>query len=258
MYSLSISKWLIAILSAFIVGLSKSGFTGAGILVVALFANIIPSTRASTGIVLPLLISADIVAVTVFRRHAVWKHLWRMFPWAAVGIVMGSIAMQHIDDRYMKLLIGATIIVLVVLQILQKRRQAKQEEIDIQDNLNHKIYVAIMGLLAGFTTMTANAAGPIMILYLLSMRLPKMEFIGTGAWFFLIVNLFKVPFSAAQHLINPQSLMFDGALAPFAVTGALGGRWLVTKINQTAFEIMALVFALIGGLNLLYQFIAAK
>jgi uncharacterized membrane protein YfcA len=272
-------QWGLAILGALLIGVSKTGFSGAGILAVAIFAQIL-AARASTGIVLPLLISADVVAVTAFRRHAVWHHLWRMFPWTAAGIVAGYFAMAHINDAQVKQLIGWILVVLVGLQFARKLRdvrarpttpatRAALQEVghsdyssappppasggEARNEQGWVPYVASMGLLAGFTTMTANAAGPIMILYLLAVGLPKMEFVGTGAWFFLIINLFKIPFSYEQGLINGPSLLFDLKIAPVAIAGALWGRVLVKKINQPAFEIMALAFAIIGAIRLLVK-----
>jgi hypothetical protein len=249
----SVWSWLAAFAGAFLVGISKTGFSGAGILVVALFAQIMPA-RASTGVVLPLLISGDIIAVTTFRRHAVWRHVIRMLPWSMTGVVIGYFAMSHIDDAGTKRLIAIVLIVLTLVQIVKKYRDSRADvAVDpLPTGPAHILYVASMGLLAGFTTMTANAAGPIMILYLLAMGLPKMEFVGTGAWYFLIVNVFKVPFSMGQGLINPESILFDLKLIPACIVGALIGRLFVQRINQNAFEILALTFAVIGAIRLLW------
>jgi hypothetical protein len=293
-------QWAAALSGALLIGLSKTGFSGAGILMVAIFAQILPA-RASTGIVLPLLISADIIAVSTFRRHAVWRHLWGLFPWSAAGVVLGYLWMRHQgSDEHSELvfkhLIGGTLIVLSAVQLVRKVQSLsrspspKREGVPETSNvctpavgilgrnpppasaatevLNsngmevveaeplHRqaslAYLAVMGLSAGFTTMTANAAGPIMILYLMAAGLPKMEFVGTGAWYFLIINLFKVPFSANQGLINPTSLIFDVKLVPAVLAGAFSGRFLVSKINQNAFEVMALAFAVIGAVRLLW------
>ncbi len=100
--------------------------------------------------------------------------------------------------------------------------------------------------------MVANAAGPVMILYLLAMRLPKMAFIGTSAWFFLVLNLFKVPFSYSLRLINIGFLQIDLPLAPFAVLGALSGREIIRHIDQSLFEKLALALTFVAGLRMLY------
>lgn len=259
-------QWAAAIFGALLIGLSKTGFSGAGILMVAIFAQILPA-RASTGIVLPLLISADVIAVATFRRHAVWRHLWGLLPWSCTGVILGYLWMRsqannaHSDAEF-KYLIAAILIVLSVIQLVRKimskrgpestqpstRSQPSGDGMHRQASVG---YLALMGLSAGFTTMTANAAGPIMILYLMAAGLPKMEFVGTGAWYFLIVNLFKVPFSATQGLISPASLVFESPLLPAVILGAFSGRYLVSKINQDAFEIMALAFAVLGAVNLL-------
>jgi uncharacterized membrane protein YfcA len=248
-------QWALAALGAFGVGLSKTGIAGLGILVVALFALVMPP-RASVGVVLPILISADFVAVGAFRRHADWAHLRRLFPWAAAGVVLGYFALGRLGDTQIEKMIGAIVLAMAVVQYVRRgrARRAAADGAEEPSIPHHLAFVAGMGLLAGFTTMVANAAGPVMILFLLAMGLPKMAFIGTSAWFFLALNLFKVPFSAQLGLINPAALGVSAALAPFAVAGALCGRAILRHIPQRLFEDLALFLTVIAGLRLLWPF----
>ena len=91
-----------------------------------------------------------------------------------------------------------------------------------------------------------------MILYMLAIGLPKLEFLGTGAWYFLIINLFKVPFSWQLGLITPATLQFNALLLPAVLAGALVGRRIVPHINQTWFETLALGLTLVAGARLLF------
>ncbi len=247
---LGIGPWAVLIVGALLIGLSKTGISGIGIFAVALFALVLP-TRESVGAVLPVLIAADLVAVTAYRRHAVWPYLWPLFPWAAAGIIVGYFAIGRINDRQVATLVGVILLVLVVLQWWRMRRAQAASATADTDVPTSLPFVATVGILAGFTTMVANAAGPIMILYLLAMRLPKMEFIGTGAWYFLLLNLFKVPFSLQLGLISPTSLAVDLWLFPLAIIGAIGGRALIPYINQQLFESLALIFTVIAAIKLL-------
>ena len=244
-------QWVTLVLAAFLVGLSKTGISGIGTFAVAIFALVLPA-RESVGAVLPILICGDIVAVTAYRRHAVWAHLWRLFPWAAAGIILGYAALGRINAEGVAKLVGAILLVVVVLQ-WWRQCSANRQGGKAERHVPHRLwFVAAVGMLAGFTTMVANAAGPIMIVYLLAMRLPKMEFIGTGAWYFLLLNLFKVPFSSQLGLINPASLLLDLRLAPVAVVGALAGRALIPFIDQALFETLALVFTFLAALRLVF------
>lgn len=235
--------WVLAVAASLIFGLSKTTVAGAGILGVAIFAQLLPA-RESTGAVLPLLIVGDIIAVLVFRRHANWRELWRVFPLAALGVIVGTLLLGRIDDLSVKRLVGAILVVVIALEVIRRARGTVL-------NIQSPWLAGIVGALAGFTTMIANAAGPIMTTYLLAMRLPKLEFVGTGAWFYLSVNLFKVPFGVGLGIINPESLVFDARLAPVVIAGALIGLPLVRRLNQVWFERIALLFAFLGGLRLL-------
>ncbi|MEI6084339.1 MAG: sulfite exporter TauE/SafE family protein [Verrucomicrobiota bacterium] len=243
MFDLQPWQWALVILGAFLAGVAKTGIAGLGILTVAIYANILPA-KESTGIILPMLICADVVAVVAYRRHAVWSHMGRLFPWVAVGIGAGYWAMGRIDGAQVRHVIGVILLGMTGLHCWRKWRKTP---------VPHAWWVAAAtGVLAGFTTMMANAAGPIMVLYWLALGLPKMEFLGTGAWYFLIINLFKVPFSYHLGLITPASLQFNLWMAPAVVAGALLGRVFVQRINQTWFEILALGLTLVAAIRLLW------
>jgi uncharacterized membrane protein YfcA len=241
-------QWALAALGAYLVGLSKTGIAGLGVLSVALFASALPA-RESTGIVLVVLIGADIVAVTAYRREVSWPHLLRLFPWAAAGVIIGFLIMGRIDSQTTQRLIGVILVSLVGLQFWRSRSKAVAHL--AEDAQPHRLVSAIAGVGAGITTMIANAAGPIMIIYLLAMHLPKMIFMGTSAWFFFAVNLFKVPFSYSLGLISLDSLRISVPLIPFAIAGALTGRVLIKYIDQRLFELLAMAFTLLAGLRLL-------
>jgi uncharacterized membrane protein YfcA len=238
-------QWAVAIVAAFLVGFSKTGISGLGMLFVVMFARIMPPKQA-TGIVLPLLCFGDIVAVASYRQHASWRHVWRVFPWAAAGVVCGALAMRHIDDRQARWLIGIIVLTLVAIHLYRRKRSGHEAE--------HGAWFApTVGILAGFTTLVANAAGPLMAIFLLAMRLPKMEYVGTAAVFFFLLNLFKVPFMVGLGLINGGSFTLNLLLAPAVFVGAFLGRKLLPKINQRLFEDLALVLAVIATLDLMFK-----
>lgn len=243
MMALTPGQWVLAVVAALIVGISKSGIGGLGMLAVVLFAQIMPAKQA-TGVVLPLLCLGDLVGATVYRRHANWSHIRRLFPWTAAGVLAGYFALNRIDEHQARVMIGGIIVGLILLQ-LARRRWGGEEA-------GHGAWFApTIGVLAGFTTLVANAAGPLMAVYMLAMRLPKLDFVGTGAVFFLWLNLFKVPFMAHLGLVNAESIGLNLMLAPLVLGGAWLGRRLVLRIDQRNFEMLALGLGLVAGGKLL-------
>jgi uncharacterized membrane protein YfcA len=246
MVEFSTWQWVLLAIGAFATGLSKTGIPGLGVLTVGLFANALPA-RESTGALLPLLIMADVFGVSIYRKHADWSHLWKLFPWVVPGIIAGALALNRISNVHMEKLLGAILLVMVGLQILRERKSG-----DMASTLPHTWWFAgIAGFLAGFTTMVANAAGPVMIVYLLAVGLPKLAFVGTAAWFFMFVNLFKVPFSVGLGLITPKSLLLDALLFIPMVPGALLGPVILARINQKIFEAIALALTIVAVIRLL-------
>ena len=173
--------------------------------------------------------------------------MWRLFPWVVAGVVAGYLALDHVSNDQVRRLIGGILLVMVTLHVWRQRQADR-----LNDRLPHTAwFAAITGFLAGFTTMVANAAGPVMGLYLLAIGLPKLAFIGTGAWFFMLVNAFKVPFSLHLGLINLASLKTDALLVLPMIPGALLGPILLKRLHQRAFEVMVLTLTVLAALRLL-------
>lgn len=242
------AQWSLAVLAAFGMGISKAGLVGVGLFHVVVFALLF-GARDSTGVVLPMLLIADVGAVVAFRREVRWDHLRRMLPPACVGIVLGAAMMGRISDELFKPLIGWIVIVLTVLQSVRMARP------DSFGDVPHgRPFAWGSGLLAGVTTMLANAASPITSIYFLAVSLPKLEFVGTTAWFFLIINAFKVPFSAWLGLIHGSTLLFNLMLVPAIVLGLLLGGWLTHRVPQRLFDGLMLTFAVVAAFRLIGVF----
>lgn len=244
-------QWVGLAAGAALVGLSKSGIPGIGILAIAVFTNLLPA-KAATGLVLPLLIVGDVVAVATYRQHTQWRHVLRLFPWTAAGVVAGTFALGAMDDNQARFLIGVILFVMLGLHVWRDRksRAAKLEQTVEQ----HAVWFApFTGVMAGFTTQVANAAGPVMIIYLLAMRLPKLEFLGTAAVFFMVLNWFKVPFMVHLDMITAESVIVNLWLAPAVIAGSLLGRAVAMRLPQRLFEQIALVLTLVAAGKLLWD-----
>jgi len=185
---------------------------------------------------------------TAARTNAksLWTYVRRMLPPACLGVIAGALLMRRISNDAFRPVIGWIILALTMLQILRMQRP------DWFEAVPHSRWFAwSMGLLAGITTMLANAAGPVFAIYCLALALPKLEMVGTNAWFFFIINSYKVPFSAGLGLIRPDTLLLNAVLAPVVVAGVLGGRWLVYRLPQRVFDYLLLGFAAVAALRLI-------
>jgi len=247
-----IGEWVLAAVCAFIIGVSKTGIAGLGMLGIVLFANLMPA-KLSSGFVLPMLIMGDCVAVAAYRRDAQWGMLLKLFPWTGLGVVCGYFAMGHFTNAQAGFFIGTIILVFIAVHLVRQSRASRNASADTSTKTHGVWFVATFGIMAGFTTLVANAAGPIMAIYLLAMRLPKMQFMGTAAYFYLLMNCFKVPFMVDLGLINWESAKGNLLLAPAVFVGTLIGRVVLQRMNQRLFEMIALVLSVAAGLNLLYR-----
>lgn len=238
-------QWTLAILAGMGIGLSKSGLPGISLFHIAVFAQLFPGI-ATTGIVLPMLVAGDFGAVWLFRRNAQWPHVRRTLPPALLGVAAGWWLMGRLPGTRFGPIIGGILLALAALQVLRDLELPA-----LQTMPQSRGFAWSMGFVAGVTTMLANAAGPVMGLYLIAVALPKDAFVGTAAWFFLIINLIKVPFSAQLGLITGPGLLFNAVMVPAIFSGLFLGRAVVARIPQKRFDLIILVFAIAASLRLL-------
>jgi uncharacterized membrane protein YfcA len=236
--------WFLCLSAALCVGLSKSGLPGITLVTVALMAEAFPA-RASTGVLLPLLVFGDVCAVRAFRRHAIWEHIIRMLPPTVVGIVLGYGLMKQVSEQQFRWVLGWMLLLTVGLQAFRMTFPQTSENVP-----RGRLFAWGMGIWAGIATMVANAAGPVMALYFLALALPKENLVGTSAWFFLIVNVIKIPFSQALGLITLDSLQLNLLLCPLVVVGTWAGSRCLRWIPQRIFERLLIFSALAAALKM--------
>lgn len=227
MIELPAYAWALLAVGALIVGVSKTALPGAATLAVAVFAALLPA-RSSTAALLVLLIVGDVLALTLYRRDADWKSLWRLAPAVAAGIVVGALFLALSDDLLVRRGIGAVLILLVVVTVVLRRAPARAA--------GGRLALLGYGALGGFTTMVANAGGPVMSLYFLAARFDVRAFLGTAAWFFAIVNIAKLPIVVGLGLLTAPVLWLDLVLVPAVLVGGLLGRLIAGRVTQRIFE----------------------
>ena len=214
---------------AVLTGMSKTGIHGAGMMGVPLLALVFGGQRSS-GILLPILCLADVIGVWYYHRHASWHHLRKLFPAAAVGTVLGTVVGGMIDDQSFKVVMAVIIFVSIIIMVWLERDQRKE----VPDN---KWFASLTGVAGGFTSMIGNLATSVVAIYMLTMRLPKNVFIGTTAWFFLVINWFKVPFHIVSwRTITWDTFLLDLTTVPFIAVGAYLGITIVKKIPDRAYR----------------------
>ncbi|WP_218974389.1 sulfite exporter TauE/SafE family protein [Streptomyces sp. NP160] len=258
--TLTAFDWALLALGGLVIGFSKTAFSGLGTLVAVIFALVLP-TRASTGAIVPLLIVGDVIAVSLYRRHADWKLLVRLLPYLIGGLLLGVVFLDSVDDVVLRRFLGVLLLVLAAMQLRSLLRPAAPTEEpgvvtapsgpETWGPARRRVTAALAGGGAGFATMVANAAGPISSMYLLVMRVSKMAFVGTAAWLYAIVNVTKVPFSVQLGLIDPQSLLLDLLLVPALLVGAFVGVKVLRRVPQQLFTNLTLVLTALSAVALL-------
>jgi len=232
---LAVSEWVALVVATATIGFAKTAINAIGTLAVVLFALVLPA-RESTGVLLPLLICGDLIAIWIYRRDVEWATLLRLFPTVAIGILGGAWFLSRADDAAVKRIIALVVLFGVSLTARNRLRSRRRVESVLAGDRHSTIGAAATGIGTGFTSMVANAAGALMALYLLFVGLEVRKFVGTTAWFFFIVNVAKVPFSAGLGLVTIDTLRTDAILAPAILIGAVLGTSLIRRVSQDAFE----------------------
>jgi len=241
----SIIQWLLLAVCAMFIGMSKVGVPGISMIVVPTLA-IIFGGKASTGILLPILMMADVFGVAFYHRHAQWRYFWKLLPWALIGIGIALWVGKVVNDELFKNLIAILVFGSIGLMLWKDRKKGTDFFPDTW------WFAASMGVLGGFATMIGNVAGPIFAIYLLAMHLPKNSYIGTGAWFFLVVNFLKFPLHIfVWKTINWSTLTLDLMLLPAIAVGAFLGIVLVKEISDKTYRTAVIVVTALSAFLLL-------
>ena len=242
--SCSLTQVIILGLSALLIGANKLGCPAIGILPVVLLAIVFPIEK-SPGIQLILLIMGDILAVAYYRRHANWRIILRVIPYCLVGIAVGTVVIRHIHSTHLQTMIGVLILGLVVLNLFRERLNAFLAD----KGLGMTIF---FGVLLGFSTQLANAAGPISAMYLLMLRLKKEEYMGVACWLFFILNWLKLPIFISEGRMSMEAFWMDLGIVPMLLVGGVLGVLFLRKVPQKQFERFIQVLVFLSALYLLF------
>ncbi|MCF6296603.1 MAG: sulfite exporter TauE/SafE family protein [Flavobacteriaceae bacterium] len=245
-YNLSTIQWGSIFFAVFLLGMAKSGIKGIGVIIVVIMALVF-GEKSSTGILITLLVSADILAVIYYNRHTQWRFIKKLLPWMIIGVLVGVWIGNDVSENLFKKIMAIIIIGSVLIMFYFENKKAAT----IPNNL---WFSSSTGFLAGFTTMLGNLAGPISNIYFLAMRLPKNEFIGTAAWLFFIINIFKLPFHFfIWKTITKETLVLNSVLIPIMLIGFYIGIHIVKLISNINYRRFILFVTALGGFILLFR-----
>ncbi|MFT5875010.1 MAG: putative membrane protein YfcA [Clostridium sp.] len=245
MFNLSMWQWSCVIISAILVGASKTGISGFLMPVIPIIASVFGG-KESTGVILPILLIGDVFAVCYYNRHADWENIKKLLPWTFIGLIIGVIVGNFINDKQFKAVIAISVLLCLVALIYIEK---KGENSKVPSN---RWFYAIAGIAVGFTTMIGNVAGPIFSVYLLSMHFKKNDYMGTTAWFFFLVNLTKVPLQILfWHNLSFKTVLLSIGMIPAIAIGALIGMLMIKKINEKNFRYIIIGMTFIAAVKLL-------
>ncbi|PQZ54844.1 MULTISPECIES: sulfite exporter TauE/SafE family protein [unclassified Microbacterium] len=240
--------WAALAVAAVTIGISKTALPGGSILAIALFAAVLPA-RTSTAATLLLLMVGDLFALFAYRRHAHWPTLLRLAPAVIAGLLVGFAFLALAGDGVVRRAIGVILLLMIAVTLWRRWRQSRADT--VAPASGGLLLAGAYGTLGGFTTMVANAGGPVMSMYFLATRTPVQVFLGTSAWFFAIINVIKVPFLAGLGLFQTPVLLMDAVLAPLVVVGALAGLQVARRMNQRVFDRIVIALTIVGAVYLL-------
>ena len=270
--TLTATTWILLMVVAALCGIAKTALPGAATVAVALCTAVLPA-KESTGAILLMLMTGDLLAVWSYRRDADFRMLRRLVPAVLTGVGAGALFLHLASNDSTRRLIGVILLLLVAITLIQRRSTSRRASDDASaaqasppaptletqeattalatPTTSGRLARLVYGSLAGFTPMVANAGGPVTSMYFLACRYPVKAFLGTTAWFFFLVNLVKLPFSISAGLVNTTTMSLTAICAPIVIVSALAGRRLAERMDQRVFEPVIVALTIISALPLL-------
>jgi uncharacterized membrane protein YfcA len=238
--------WIVAVATVTIVGLSKSGFLGSlGMIAVPVLAFVMPA-REAAGMLLPLLLVMDAIAIWIYRKDCDWHILRIMLPGAAVGTLIGWGLWTVVSDDMVLLFVGIITLLFILDALLPLRKR-------LEGLPPSRGWGRFWGGFAGFTSFISHTGGPPYQIYVLPQRLDPVKYSGTTAFFFAIVNTAKlIPYFFLGQL-NVANLTTAALLVPVAAIGVVAGVWLVRRISIKRFYQLTYWLVFLLAIKLIYD-----
>ncbi|XDZ66324.1 sulfite exporter TauE/SafE family protein [Alphaproteobacteria bacterium LSUCC0684] len=252
--------WGVAIASVLLMAIAKSGFGGAvASLSAPLMLTVLPP-RETLALLLPLYLLTDIWTIWIWRGYCYWRLLFWMVLFAIIGQMLGYLLISFIDDAMLKMLIGLVALItgtrywvrwkypLVTAHPFREKRVVRSRLVS---------RAGIWCSLSGFSSFISLTGGIPMQVFLLPMRLHRYLVVGTSAWYFLTINIAKLPFFFDLGLFTPATIILSTLLIPVIPVGVLLGKWLNQRINDRLFYHLAHAALFILGVRLVWSYMAA-
>ena len=241
------TAWAVAAFAVLITGISKSGLGGAlGGLAVP-FLSMWMSPRNAAAVMLPILITMDMVGIRAWRGKADWHDLKLLVPGAMLGILLGTFAFGIMSDQLVRSAIGLIAVGFTLDRLIRKRGRTPA------DQRPAGIFGWMSGMAAGFTSTLAHAGGPPVMIYLLSWRQPRDTFVATTVFFFFVINLAKLPFYIGLGLFSLETLKMSAILLPLVPIGVWTGMRVLRLIPERPFYLFATAALGLSGIKLLWD-----
>ena len=247
--------WFFCCLSVFVVSITKSGFGGSiGALAAPIMLTVMPA-KLALGVLLPLYLCADIWTVYLWRGYAVWWLLFWMVLFAVLGQFLGWLVIGYIDDDMLKAVIGVIALVtggrhfISMLPVTLGRLKAPHHKLMRQQ---HRKRASVWCSLSGLSSFVSLTGGIPIQVFMLPMKLQRFFVVGTLAWYFLFINVAKLPFFIELDIFTADTLMLSLILLPVVPAGVIVGRWLNKNMSDRLFYHIANAALVILGARLLF------
>lgn len=236
--------WLLCLASG-LVGLSKGGLPGVGMLSVPILSLLISPVLAAV-LLLPIYILSDAVGIWLYRRDYSLRNLKILIPAGIAGVLLGWATAAYVSDQFVAFLIGVLGVCFVLSRWLRQGASLTPHPADLSRGL-------FWGTLSGFTSFVSHAGAPPYQIYVLPQKLPKLVFAGTTTIVFACINLAKLIPYATLHPYSSTTLWLSAALLPVAALGTFAGKYLVQELPEKWFYAGVQMALFLISLKLVYN-----
>jgi len=230
---------------SFVLGGVVKGVIGLGLPMVAVpvLATFMDPKVAVALMTVPVLTSNVWIVGTSRQVRQLFARFWPVLITLVIFTFAGAQFFVKMDANLASIMVGVGIVIVCLFQAFPIKTSVDPK---------HEVWLGpVIGAAAGFMGGMTNYLAPLLIIYLMALRVQRDIFVFSMSLFFVFGSAPLFGSLAVNHILDENVLVISAAATVFAIIGLQLGAALRRRVPQKTFEKILLAVLFLIGLNLI-------